>query len=412
MRVLLGLAAALWLTACATTQTPPAPVDNTPPPIAAPAPEPDIPYVIPVDPTPPATEPAPTLPSIPPTPSGNSVFNQLPYWGTSDMRPALTAFKRSCDHWSGRSPNERISDYQPEYGYVKDWLESCRAAEATADKPGAARRFFESNFYPLLIGAHPEKTGLITGYFQPEIEARKRPDLVFSEPVLEVPARESDRRLPRADIGRAQTRVIAYGRPLEVFFMQIQGSGHIRFKDGRTIRAAYAGNNGFPYTSIGGVLIRRGEVTKDQSGKRDLEAWMRKAGPKAARDLMNENARYIFFTEQKIEPGEGPMGAMRVPLTGMGSMAVDPRYHPYGALMWLQVKMPQKAGDYKGKEQGLLLSAQDTGKAIVGAMRGDIYFGSGDAAGAKAGVMKHNGQWTLLLPRALAERLLAERCIS
>ena len=96
---------------------------------------------------------------------------------------------------------------------------------------------------------------------------------------------------------------------------------------------------------------------------------------------------------------------MRVPLMAMGSMAVDPRYHPYGALVWLNVKLPMQAGDYRGTDQGVLLSAQDTGKAIRGALRGDIYFGSGKIAGELAGVMKHPGDWSLLLPKALAQRL-------
>jgi len=265
---------------------------------------------------------------------------------------------------------------------------------------------------PVHLAPRAGERGLLTGYYQPEIEVRRRADAYFNEPILAVPKSKAAQKLPRSKIGPTTSRVIAYGRPMDVFFMQIQGSGHIRFKDGATVRAAYAGNNGYNYKSIGKVLIDRGEITKDKSSKRDIEAWMAKAGPKKSRELMNENKRYIFFVEQKIEIGEGPNGAMRVPLTGMGSMAVDPRYHPYGALIWLNVKLPMSAGDYRGTEQGVLLAAQDTGKAIRGALRGDIYFGSGKAAGQLAGVMKHSGDWYLLLPKQLASRLKAQAGIS
>ena len=125
-------------------------------------------------------------------------------------------------------------------------------------------------------------------------------------------------------------------------------------------------------------------------------------GPRAARDLMNENPRYIYFTEQSIRPGEGPQGAMRVPLTGMGAIAVDPRYHPYGSLMWLETTLPTQGGDYRGQQTGILVTAQDTGSAIQGPLRADLFFGSGEAAGERAGVQKHRARWMILLPRQIA----------
>lgn len=360
------------------------------------------------------TRPAPPAPSPPidaPAPVAEipiyqSPLAELKHWNSADLRPALISFRRSCKTWEKADSTAALNDNLPEYGTYGDWRDSCVLAGIVGDSQREARAFFENQFSPVALRPQNNEPGLLTGYYQPEIDVRRVPTPEFSEAILAVPTHAKNKTLPRALITPRTARVIAYGRPLEVFFMQIQGSGHIRFADGRTIRAAYAGNNGYSYTSIGGVLIRRGETTKEKSSKRNIENWMRRAGPKAARDLMNENQRYIFFVEQKIETGEGPMGAMRVPLTGMGSMAVDPRYHPYGGLVWLTVNIPQDAGDYRGQEEGLLLSAQDTGKAIRGAMRGDIYFGSGDVAGAKAGVMKHNGQWSILLPRALAERLL------
>ena len=386
----------------------------TPVPESSPAPAPSpIPAPIPTPETPrPLVEiiPAPAAPT-PVNPEASAIAN-LAGWRDSDVTPALVAFNRSCGAWSKELAGDYLNAALPEYGTYGDWASACEAAKRVNIDYGSAHDFFERYFDPVHLAPRAGERGLLTGYYQPEIEVRRRADAYFNEPILAVPKSKAAQKLPRSKIGPTTSRVIAYGRPMDVFFMQIQGSGHIRFKDGATVRAAYAGNNGYNYKSIGKVLIDRGEITKDKSSKRDIEAWMAKAGPKKSRELMNENKRYIFFVEQKIEIGEGPNGAMRVPLTGMGSMAVDPHYHPYGALIWLNVKLPMSAGDYRGTEQGVLLAAQDTGKAIRGALRGDIYFGSGKAAGQLAGVMKHSGDWYLLLPKQLASRLKAQAGIS
>ncbi len=379
----------------------PAPVITTPPPIAptppasAPPPIVEI-YDIPIEPTP--HKPPPYKPGV------NAVAS-LPHWRGSDVTPALQAFARSCKRWQKAKPTAYLNDGLSEYGQYRDWAQVCTIAKTTAVDFASAHDFFEQYFTPVNLAPRNSETGLMTGYYQPEIEVRRVADAYYNEPVLAVPKDAATRKLPRAKIGAKTSRVIAYGRPMDVFFMQIQGSGHLRYSDGTVLRAAYDGNNGKPYRSIGKLLIERGELSKHRSAKRDIEAWMAANGPEKSRALMNDNPRYIFFTEQKIELGEGPMGGMRVPLTAMGSMAVDPRYHPYGSLVWLEVKLPQYAGDYKATQSGLLLAAQDTGKAIRGAMRGDIYFGSGAEAGALAGVMKHRAKWMTLLPKALAERV-------
>ena len=406
----------LSLSACTTvSETPQTQPVISQPVIVSPAPDvrPAVPKPIEPEDTiaPPVNAPPPSVQIIPPptTPSPinpeASAVVTLRGWRDSDVTPALTAFNRSCKAWSKNDSSSYLNNALPEYGTFGDWSQACEAAKTVNIDYGSAHDFFERYFDPVHLSARNGETGLLTGYYQPEIEVRRRADAYFNEPILAVPKTEASKKLPRSKINAATSRVIAYGRPLDVFFMQIQGSGHIRFPDGATIRAAYAGNNGYNYKSIGSVLIARGEITKDKSSKRDIENWMAKAGPEKSRALMNENKRYIFFVEQKIEIGEGPNGAMRVPLTAMGSMAVDPRYHPYGALIWLNVKLPMEAGDYRGTEQGVLLAAQDTGKAIRGALRGDIYFGSGKIAGDLAGVMKHRGDWSVLLPKALAERL-------
>lgn len=398
----------LGLTACATT--PKEPVKN--PDISTHFPDPDVenPGVIIIAEPRPDPEPAPEI-LAPPPPSYDPPeiemletprwFEALDTWKKVDHRPALKSFRRSCQRWAKADPATFLNPNLPEYGTYGDWISACQNAEAVGRRKSHARKFFEAEFEPISITTHSEETGLLTGYYEPEIEVRKVPDDVYFEPVLAKPEYKATQQLPRSELTARSARVIAYGKPIEVFFMQIQGSGRIKFKNGRHLRAAYDANNGRQYKSIGKVLVDRGEMTVEQASKQAISDWMEKAGPERARALMNENPRYIFFVEQAIANDEGPRGAMRVPLTEMGSMAVDPRYHPYGALVWLSTKLPQKGGDFKGRQESLLVSVQDTGNAIRGPLRGDLFFGSGDKAGNKAGVMKHRAAWTILVPKHL-----------
>jgi len=181
--------------------------------------------------------------------------------------------------------------------------------------------------------------------------------------------------------------------------MQIQGSGKIELENGEVKRAAYSGNNGKPYISIGKILIENGELLPTKASKLSIEKWMQQAGYEKTKELMNKNPRYIFFKEEEVVDQEGPLGAMRVPLTDMVSMASDPRYNSYGSLVWLETNIPKEINDFKGEKSGLLVSIQDTGSAIKGPFRGDLYFGSGKEVGLKAGVMKHDAEWNFLVPR-------------
>jgi membrane-bound lytic murein transglycosylase A len=399
------------LSACTTVPKPP----QTEQPIAtAPSfPNPDVenPGVIIIAEPRPEPKPAPEVTAPPPPttqPPEVEIFEtpkwyaQLNYWESADHRPALASFKRSCASFLKADLTAQLNPLQPEYGRYNDWIPACDEALFTGGSKKDARRFFEKQFAPIVLATREGDEGLLTGYYEPIVNVRKMPDAVYSEPVLAKPKTEAVQMLAREQLGPRWSRVIAYGKPIDVFFMQIQGSGRIRFKDGTTVRAAYAANNGKPYKSIGKVLVERGELTLEKASKQAISDWMTRNGPQKTRELMNENPRYIFFTEQKIAKGEGPRGAMRVPLTGMGSMAVDPRYHPYGTLAWLETTLPQKPGDFRGKSSGVLVSVQDTGKAIRGPLRGDLFFGSGDKAGSKAGVMKHSVRWTVLVPKAIA----------
>ncbi len=328
-------------------------------------------------------------------------FARLQGWAEADLEPALTAFRRSCAVFLKRPGGRALLNSDATYGRQADWAPVCQAAKYATH----ARPFFESLFVPV---GPSSGDGLLTGYYETQIEARRSPGATFSEPILRLPADEATRRLPRAQLNDGSAEVIAYGRPVDVFFLHVQGSGRLHFPDGSDLRVGYAGNNGKKYKSIGRVLIERGQMTRDRSGKRSIEDWMEAAGPEAARELMNQNPRYIFFTEQEVAEDEGPRGAMQVPLTAMGSVAVDPSHRPYGVPVWLDTRLPRGPSDSQAVRTGLLVVTQDTGSAIRGENRGDLFFGSGTEAGGLAGVMKHRARWTVLIPRSLAARIYGQ----
>ncbi len=355
--------------------------------------------------TPPVNPPVISQPlPIPVTIS--EAFQTVPGWGQADFKNALMSFQRGCARLSVMDQATALHSRR-EFGTAGDWSSTCAAAQATPILDNTtARAFFESEFLPVDLSAGTSAEGMVTGYYQPEIQARRSKDTVYSEPILTEPSSAANLTLPRSRINESVSRVIAYGRPIDVFFMQVQGSGVLVFPDGSRVRAAYDANNGRAYTSIGRVLVERGAFTLEQASKQRIEDWMNQNGPDAARELMNRNERYIFFREETIFPGEGPKGAMRVPLTDMASIAVDPSHYPYGVPVWLDVKLPTVPGDYRGTQSQFLVISQDTGKAIRGPYRADLYFGSGQLAGDLAGVMKHTARWTVLLPFGLAVRVL------
>ncbi|VAV87903.1 Membrane-bound lytic murein transglycosylase A precursor, partial [hydrothermal vent metagenome] len=186
--------------------------------------------------------------------------------------------------------------------------------------------------------------------------------------------------------------------------LQVQGSGRIRFSSGKTMRAAFAGHNGRRYHSIGRELVKRGELTAGKASKGAIENWMQQAGRDATQNLMNSNPRYVFFQQQEIlNPLTGPQGTQGVPLTAKASMAVDPAYHAFGSPIWIDSRLPDSKKDWKGQPVQFLAIAQDTGGAIKGPLRGDLFYGSGKQAGDLAGIQKHPAKWWTLLPNKLAK---------
>jgi membrane-bound lytic murein transglycosylase A len=361
--------------------------------------------------------PAPVV--QPPLPAWESPteFADLPNWTKVGLEPAVSAFKRSCEKFADKSLNSGLSSSAPWAGRVEDWAAPCGSL-AAARSDDEARALIEQAFVPIEV-LSPDGASRFTGYFEPTYEARRTPTPPFTEPVPAIPADlipnggHPLQRLPngktraypaRAQITTSGVQAIAYAHPADVFFLQIQGSGRLKFPDGSTMRAVYAAHNGHAFKSTANWLISTGRIKRGEASMQGIRAWMDRAGPAETRTAMNQNPRFVFFrAEAQGDPSLGPVGAEGVPLTALGSMAVDTSLHALGVPMFVQTSAPGLGGDWSG-----LLIAQDTGGAIKGPVRGDIYFGTGPAAGERAGTMNAPGRLWVLLPRAVAERMRAE----
>jgi membrane-bound lytic murein transglycosylase A len=337
-------------------------------------------------------------------------FSELRGWQSADLKPALAAFRRSCDVIDAKPAGERINDYA---GTAGEWQKVCARAS------GDARAFFEKNFTPYRLGGQ----GLFTGYYEPEIRGSRLRHDAFQTPVYGLPRDlirvdlsqfspqfkgehisgrlDGQRLVPypnRAEIdahGLAEAKILFWcDDPVALFFLQIQGSGRVRFDDGTAARIQYAGENGRPYTAIGRILVAGGRLARNQVSLETIRGWLR-ANPALARGVMEADQSFVFFQEAPIgDPGLGSPGVERVALTPLGSMAIDLRQNALGAPYYVAAD-PIHA----------LLIAQDTGGAIRGAVRGDIFFGFGRKAEKDAGGMKAQGRLYVLIPNDVAARL-------
>jgi membrane-bound lytic murein transglycosylase A len=356
-----------------------------------------------------------------------SDFGDLPGWNTDHHAEALQAFLRSCAKLLRLPPDAALGARMPG-ATAGDMQPACRAAQQLPSGHDlAVRSFFEKWFQPWAVSNNDKPQGLFTGYYEIELQGSIKPSKTYTVPVYRKPqdlvtvdlgdfdpALAGQRLVGRVDGGKLkpyyqrgdiQNGVLA-GKgielvwlkdPLEAFMLHVQGSGRVVLPDGRTTRIGYAGNNGYPYKSIGRELIDRGELQPHEASWQNIRAWM-KAHPNKAAALLAVNRRYIFFQEI---PGEGPIGAEGVPLTASRSMAVDNRFIPLGLPLWLDTTMPGE----DGRPLRRLMMAQDTGSAIKGPVRGDFFWGTGDRALEFAGRMKSQGRYYILLPRTLASRL-------
>lgn len=372
-------------------------------------------------PTPAAPSPASSRLSLEP-----SRFDALDGWAGLDARPALNAFVRSCARIADRPDHQAMNPQAPYAGRAGDWRAACLQADMLAGASLSeieARAFFERNFTPVRV----RRSGRLTGYYEPYVEVRSQPDGEFN---MAIRARPGDLLTGdlgqfiaglegRRIVGRAQEQTftpylsraeierenlgtpLAWGRPIDVFFLQIQGSGRLVYPGGGQARARFAAHNGRPYVSIGRILIDRGQLEPHKASKQDIEAWLQARGPLAWRPLFDENPRYVFFSlDTDVDPTEGPLGAQGAPLTPMASLAIDPAHHAWGVPVFIEAAIHGEP-DWRG-----LVVTQDAGGAILGETRGDLFFGWGHEAGERAGRQNDEAaRWTLLLPRALARAL-------
>ena len=347
-------------------------------------------------------------------------WSELPGWGEDDLTAAWPAFLQSCRALASR----------PQWLL---WRAACEEAKGLTTRDNATlRRFFETRFQPYLL-TNPDGTssGMVTGYYEPLLHGSRKRTAKFSQPVLGVPSDlltielsdvlpdlknmrlrgrlQGNKVVPyysRADIVSRESdfadRVLLWvDDAVELFFLQIQGSGRVRLPDGSLVRVGYADQNGHPYQSIGRVLIERGELKAEQASMQGLQAWAR-ANPDKLNELLNANPSYVFFREVAVKGAgnEGPQGALGVPLTPERSIAVDPRHVPLGAPVFLSTTRPNSPEALRR-----LMLAQDTGGAIRGVVRADFFWGFGPEAGSQAGRMRQQGQMWAILPPGVAPKV-------
>ena len=364
---------------------------------------------------------------------GQVSFTELKGWAASDPKAALEAFRRSCIALSTRPDTAPLGGVNYA-GTAGDWRQLCLAASAIpAEDSQTVRAFFEAEFVPYRV-TQSSGLGLFTGYYEPQLKGSRTKHGPYQTPLYGTPADlvnvdlglfrdtlkgqrivgqvANGRLVPypaRAAIesnGLPQANPLLYvDDPIDAFFLQIQGSGRVVLDDGSVVRAAYAAQNGRAYTAIGAVLIQRGELKREEVSMQSIRAWLT-AHPEEAPRIMNANASYVFFTEQALgDPVLGAAGAQGVPLTPEASLAVDLSLHALGVPVWLEMMTPDPDPAMPDRPFERLLIMQDTGGAIRGPVRGDVYWGYSADAASIAGRMRSEGAMTVFLPKAVAAQL-------
>jgi len=340
-------------------------------------------------------------------------FTQLPGWRADDALAAWPAIVSTCSVLGART----------------EWQPFCGAVVATS--PGDAefvRGFIEQHLQPYKVwrmnGRKRERTGIVTGYFEPLIFGSRTRDARHATPLYRRPADllvvdlaevvpelkgkrvrgrlEGNRVVPyysraatRQAAGLAGHEIVWIDNALDAFLLEVQGSGRVQLNTGETIRLQYEDQNGHPYRSIGRYLADQGVMTLDQVNMPAIRAWLA-ANPARVNEVLDSNPSVVFFREAPLaDPAVGPKGAQGLPLTAGRSIAIDPKFLPLGAPMFLSTTQP---GAVELPLRRLVV-AQDTGGAIRGPIRADLFFGFGAEAGAQAGMMKHDGELWVLWPR-------------
>ncbi|HEY1541603.1 MAG TPA: MltA domain-containing protein [Xanthobacteraceae bacterium] len=378
---------------------------------------------------------APTGPAVPDVPKPFGIHDAgleplewglLDGWAADDHAAAFATFLVSCRPIAGTAhpPGENRPMYAALHAVCR------RALVAGTLGEDAARKFFEDNFRPARIAKLGDAAGFLTGYYEPIVDGSRFPTPIYHVPIYRRPSdllppagtpsgtgfpntgqslrRDSSGKLvPYYDRAQIEDGVLD-GRHLELcwikdktdaLFIQIQGSARIRLEDGLILRINYDSHNGYPYTPIGRILIDRKLVTRDEMSMDRIRQWIRD-NPDGAEELRRQNRNFVFFRIVGLGDDEQPLGAQGLPLTPGRSIAVDKVLHVYGTPFFIQADLPIDSVTVKNPFRRLMI-AQDTGSAIVGPARADIYWGSGKQAGLVAGRLKDHGQFTMLIPREI-----------
>lgn len=351
---------------------------------------------------------APTPPTPPAATYAKAVWSALPPVSDSDLQAGFVAWRSSCT----RLKNDAV------------WSKPCATAAAVSDKdPAAIRQFLQRDLdvYALRAGGH-QADGLITGYYEPIYPGSLTRTATATVPVYGTPddlivvqldsvyPELKGKRLrgrvegkvlkPYDDAGTiaskgAKAPVLAWlTDPMDLQFLQIQGSGRIQLESGQQLRVGYADQNGHPYRPVGRWLVEQGQLKKEDVTMGSIHAWAQ-ANPSRVPELLASNPSYVFFSTRP-DSNEGPRGSLNVPLTAGYSVAIDRKVIPLGSLLWLSTTRPDGAPVVRP------VAAQDTGGAITGEVRADLFWGTGSEAGALAGDMKQQGQIWLLWPKGAA----------
>jgi membrane-bound lytic murein transglycosylase A len=332
-------------------------------------------------------------------------FSVLDGWRDDDQAAAFATFLNSCR--AIVNANKTMRSARPILGGL---FKACERAVAAGQLDrDQARAFFESNFKPVRVmpGGQPE--GFFTGYYETEVDGSRFPSDEYTVPIYAAPAETVRRKKSKvfADLDRSRIEDGALaGKDLEIcyvkssidaFFAQIQGSTRVKLDNGKLLRLNYIASNGMPYTPVGKYLIDRGIVSKEEMSMDKIRDFM-EANPEEGQALRRKNRSFVFFQETPLRASDECIGAQGVPLTAGRSLAVDKRIHVYGTPIWVEAHLPIESEKPETRFRRLLF-AQDTGSAIVGPARADIYFGHGEEISHIAGRIKQFGQFIMLVPQ-------------
>ena len=335
-------------------------------------------------------------------------FADLADWKDDDQKAAFDTFLKSCGAILNGTRAMRAA--RPFYGALFKVCE--RAVSAGNLDRDRARAFFEDNFKPMRVVPVGQTQGFFTGYYETEVDGSRFPSDEYSIPMYAAPAETVRKRQSKvfADLDRSKIEdgalagkslEICYVKsPIDAFFAQIQGSTRVKLDSGKLLRLNYVASIGMPYTPVGKFLIDRGIISKEEMSMDKIREFM-EANPEEGKALRQKNRSFVFFRETPLSAHEECIGAQGIPLTPGRSLAVDKKIHIYGTPIWIDAEFPIESEKPETKFRQLLV-AQDTGSAIVGPARADIYFGYGEEISHIAGRIKQNGQFVMLVPQSVA----------